>query len=31
MLEEAGSKIVLLGHVPGKSTTTLLKKISQLG
>jgi len=30
MLEEAGIKIRLLAHVPGKSTTDLLKAISQL-
>ena len=30
MLEQAGVKIVLLPHVPGKSTTALLEKISRL-
>jgi rfaE bifunctional protein nucleotidyltransferase chain/domain len=30
MLENAGIRIVLLPHVPGKSTTELLKKIAQL-
>ena len=31
MLEQAGVKIVLLKHVPGKSTTGLLEKIAKLG
>ena len=31
MLEQAGVRIVLLKHVPGKSTTGLLDKISKLG
>src|SRR5438552_11063026 len=31
MLEQMGVKIVLLKHVPGKSTTGLLDKISKLG
>jgi len=30
MLEDVGVKIVLLPHVPGKSTTALLEKISRL-
>ena len=30
MLEEAGVRIVLLKHVPGKSTTALLQKIAGL-
>jgi len=31
MLEQAGVRIVLLKHVPGKSTTGLLEKIARLG
>lgn len=29
LIEEAGGKIVLLGHVPGKSTTALLQKMAE--
>ena len=31
MLQEAGVEIVLLKHIPGKSTTALLEKIAKLG
>ena len=29
LIEQMGGRVVLLGHVPGKSTTHLLKKISE--
>lgn len=29
LIESAGGKVVLLAHVPGKSTTAVLKKMSQ--